>query len=202
MKRLTFIIFFISSLGYSQTNELYQLAFGKSENFRILTTFKDKIPTTFSIIDTTDTWNPETFFLRDLNVRNPKVIDSIERDEHHPYFNSYLFSNEKLDSLIPDVEKERLFNLASKVTSRKVAITGQKLQLVRRFNKPLGFYFLVTAPLYATDNKHAFLAIFVKKKEVFLGEKMDNYFATLTLMFEKNKEQRWTQIGIKENLIL
>ncbi len=203
MIRLTLIACFISSFCYSQTNELYQLAFSKSENFKILTTFGGTAPKTFSIIDTTAAWYPQTFFLKDLDLKNPKVIDSIKNNEHHPYLNVYLFSDRKLDALIPDAEKERLFNKASQIKTIKVDIKGERFQVVKRFDKPLGFYFLVTAPLYSTNNRHAFLKIYVKKKEeVFLGEKIDEYFAILTLMFEKNQGQKWTQIGIKEHLIL
>ncbi|SKB27128.1 hypothetical protein [Daejeonella lutea] len=202
MIRLTLIACFISSVCFSQTNELYTLAFKKKENFKILSAFNQRIPETFEVINTTEKWNPQTFFLKDLDLRNPKVIDSLKYEEHHPYLFAYLFSNPKLDALIPDAEKERLSKRASQIKPSKIAFKGNGFQLVERFNKPLGFYFLIASPVYSTDNRYAFLKISVKEKRVFLDEKMDDYYAILTIMFEKDLNGKWKQIGIKDHLIL
>jgi hypothetical protein len=189
-------------LCYSQTKELYDLAFSNKDNFSLFKFFGGKIPRRFVIIDTTERWNPETFFLKGLDLKDPKVVEDLINEEHHPYTNSYLFIDKKLDSLISNDEKKYLSDLAERSVSTKTTLKGTKYRIADKFKKRKGLYFLITDPIYSSDKQFAFGQILIRRKEIFMGDKMDEYFIFLTIMFQKNKEEKWTQIGIKEHPIL
>ena len=86
------------------------------------------------------------------------------------------------------------------IASKKNQIQGSNYNTIEKFDKK-GFYFLVTEPLYATNEKFAFLYIVAKQKSIFLNEDWDEYFATFTIMFQKNDKEKWEQIGIKKHFI-
>ena len=188
--------------GFTQTKELCDLAFSKKENFSILKIFGDKIPNEFKIIDSTETWNPKTFYLEDINLADKNVMAEIEKDEHHPYHSAYLFSDKFLDYKVDENEKIRLSKIAQNIKSKKIEIKERNYQIVKQFKPKKGFYFLITEPIYTGNGKFAFLEISIKKKDIFLGEKTDDYFGVLILMFEKTESGNWNQIGIKKHLIL
>ena len=189
-------------LGFSQTNELCDLVFSKRENFDIIEIFKGKIPHKFNIIDTTQTWNPEVFYLENLNLNDKNVLAEIEKEEHHPYHYIYLFSNKLLDVKLNETEKINLSKKAHKSRSYNIQLKGENYETVKRFKQKKGFYFLITEPMYSENEKFAFLSIIIKDKGLFLGDDWDEYFGVLTIMFEKNTDRKWNQIGIKKYLIL
>ena len=188
--------------GFSQTNELCDLVFSKKDNFDILKIFEDKIPKEFKIIDTTETWNPKTFYLENIDLNDKDVMAEIEKEEHHPYHFAYLFSDKLLNIKVNEIEKKRLSEIAQNIKSKKIELKGENYETVKQFKQKKGFYFLVTEPIYSENGKIAFLEISIKKKDVFLGEKTDDYFGVLIIMFEKNESGNWNQIGIKKHLIL
>jgi hypothetical protein len=202
MKKLLFLISLCSTIGFSQTKELCDLAFSKKDNFKILTLFDDKIPNSFQIIDSTEAWIPEIFFLENVNLKDKIVMEEIERDEHHPYHYAYLFSDELLDSKIEEKEKLRLSQIAKNSKSKKIEIQGENYKTIKKFKRKKGFYFFVSEPIYSENEKFAFLRISIKRKYQFLGEKSDDYFGNLIIMFEKNEIGKWYQIGIKKSVIL
>lgn len=200
MKNLTYLLFLVSFSGISQTKELYDLAFSKKENFDVLKIMGNKIPEKFFILDSTVKWNPQTFYLENIDIENPKVIEEIDREEHHPYHYTYLFSDKILDKLIDNKEKENLSIKASSVISKEIQIQGHNYITIKKFDEK-GFYFLVSEPLYSTNGKFAFIFIVAKRKSVFLEEDYDEYFATFTIMLQKNDKEKWEQIGIKKHFI-
>ena len=200
MKNLIYLLFFISFSGISQSKELYDLAFSKKENFELLKIMGNKIPKEFLIIDSTIVWNPKTFYLENIDLKDPKVIEEINKEEHHYYHSLYLFSDKILDQLIVDNEKGKLSGKASSTYSKKIHIKGRNFKTIKKFNEK-GFYFLVSEPLYSTTEKFAFISIAAKQKSTFLEEDYDEYFAHFTIMFQKTKKEKWEQIGIKKHFI-
>ena len=199
----TFIFFYLITIStFSQTKELCDIAFSKKENFEILKIFKDKIPNKFEIIDSTETWNPKTFYLENTNLDDQNVMKEINKDEHHPYHFAYLFADKSLNKLIENSEKVKLSKVAIEIKSKKISLKGENYETVKEFNKKKGFYFLITEPIYSTNRNYAFLDISIKKKDKFLGEKIDDYFGNIIIMFLKNENGNWEQIGIKRNVIL
>ena len=202
MKKITIFIFLYSVFGFSQTKELCDLAFSKKDNFDILKIFKGKIPNEFKIIDTTENWNPKIFYLENLNLNDKNVMAEIENDEHHPYHFAYLFSDKLLDIKVNETEKIRLSNIAKNIKSKNYELKGKNYETVKQFKQKKGFYFLITEPIYSENGEFSFLKISIKNKDIFLGEKWDEYFGVLIIMFEKNQYGKWNQIGIKKHLIL
>ncbi|PZR09417.1 MAG: hypothetical protein DI539_22040 [Flavobacterium psychrophilum] len=200
MRYLTLILFVVCT-SYSQTQELYDIAFSKKENFRVLTFMGGKIPKTFYVKDSTDFINGAIFYLPDTDLNDPEVMKGIEHDEHHPYHNVYLFADKSLDTLIPKQEKIKLAAVADNSVVTKINITGKKFKMIDTFKKE-GFYFLLTNPIYSSDGRYAFARISVKQKTTFLGDPWDEYFATITFMFEKMQDGKWKQIGRKDHIIL
>jgi hypothetical protein len=202
MRKIIIVIYFLSLSVYSQTSELCDLAFSKKENFSFLTIFDEKIPDKFLIIDSTLIWNSKTFFLENTNLKDQSVIDKINVDEHHPYHSMYLFSEKALDDLIADNEKEKLSQITASIKSKKIQLKGSNYETIKKFKRRKGFYFLISEPMYSTSEKFAFLEITARRKGTFLGEKEDECFGYITIMFQKNGNGKWEQIGAKKNVIL
>jgi hypothetical protein len=200
MKNLIYLLFLISFSGISQTKELYDLAFSKKENFELLKIMGDKIPEKFLVIDSTIIWRPKTFYLENIDLKNPKVVEDINKEEHHYYHSLYLFADKTLDLLIEDDEKKILSEKAKLISSKKNHIQGRNYNTIKKLDEK-GFYFLVSEPLYSSNKKFSFLYIVAKRKSMFLDKDLDEYFATFTIMIQKNYKEKWKQIGIKKHFI-
>ena len=73
MKHLFLILsYFISTTVFAQTDEIYRLTFSDKSNFKLTTFFDRKIPEVFLIIDTTEEWNSNRFWLKDFNNNQKK----------------------------------------------------------------------------------------------------------------------------------
>lgn len=201
MKYILLTLLAISHCVNSQTQELYDIAFSKEENLKILTFMGGKIPKRFYVIDTTDTMPRATFYLPNTDLNDASVMNEIEFDEHHPYHNIYLFANKSLDTIVPEKEKIKLASIAEKSASIKINLTGKKIKMISTFKKE-GYYFLLSEPIYSSDGIYAFARISVKSKSTFLGDPWDEYFGIITFMFEKNENGHWKQIGRKDHIIL
>lgn len=191
----------IGNFCFSQTGELYKIIFENEENFRILKILNGKIPKKFILVDSTVTFYPKSFWL-DINLKDEKVIKEIKEDEHHPYNNVYIFSQNEYNNLFSDDEKKYLSNVSENAKSRKIKITEKKYFTVDVTKKVKGFYFLISEPIYTSNNKFAFVEVDIKQKGTFFGEKTDDYFGVLKIIFEKDENGIWKQIGNYDHLIL
>lgn len=200
MKKLLFLIILQSLSGFSQDKELCDLAFSNKDNFRMLSTFSEKIPKKFKIIDSTITWNSKIFYLENINLNDSLVMKEIEKDEHNSFHSSYLFSNKILDSKIDLIEKQRLSKIARKIKSKKTNIYGANYITIQKFKFKKGFYFFVSEPIYTKNNRFAFLKIDIQRKYKFLGERLDEYLGNLVIMFEKNQDKKWSTIYIHSRI--
>jgi len=200
--KLIYLMFLmIGNFCFSQTDELYKIIFENEKNFRILKFSNGKIPKKFILVDSTVTFSSKSFWL-DINLKDEKVIKKIEGDEHHPYNNVYIFSQNKYNNLFSDDEKKYLSKACRNAKSKKIKISEKKYFTVDETKKVKGFYFLISEPIYTSNNKFAFVEVDVKQRNVFLGEKTDDYFGFLKIIFEKNENGIWKQIGNYDHLIL
>lgn len=110
---------------FSQTDVFYKSIFENEGNFKILKIFKGKIPKKFILVDSTTTIYPKSFWL-DLDLKEEKIIKELAEDEHHPYNNVYIFSQDQYNNLISDDEKKYLFEVCQNVKSKKIKITEKK----------------------------------------------------------------------------
>jgi murein L,D-transpeptidase YafK len=200
--KLIYLMFLmIGNFCFSQTDELYKIIFENEENFRILKILNGKIPKKFILVDSTVTFYPKSFWL-DINLKDEKVIKEIKEDEHHPYNNVYIFSQNEYNNLFSDDEKKYLSNVSENTKSKKIKITEKKYFTVDVTKKVKGFYFLISEPIFTSNNKFAFVEVDIKQKGTFLGEKTDDYFGVLKIIFEKDENGIWKQIGNYDHLIL
>ena len=200
--KLIYLIFLmIGNFCFSQTDELYKIIFENEENFRILKILNGKIPKKFILVDSTVTFYPKSFWL-DINLKDEKVMKEIKDDEHHPYNNVYIFSQNEYNNLFSDDEKKYLSNVSENAKSRKIKITEKKYFTVDVTKKVKGFYFLISEPIYTSNNKFAFVEVDIKQKSTFSGEITDDYFGVLKIIFEKDENGIWKQIGNYDHLIL
>jgi hypothetical protein len=201
--KLTYLIFLMfTNLCFSQTDTFYKIIFENEKNFKIIKILDGRIPKKFILVDSTVSFYPKSFWLDNLNLKDKKVIKEIENDEHHPFNNVYIFSQNEYDILFSDDEKEYLSRACQKAKSKKIKITEKKYFTVSSTNKIKGFYFLVSEPVYTSNNKFAFVEVDIKQKSTFLGEKTDEYYGVLKIIFEKDENGIWKQIGNYEHLIL
>jgi len=192
----------ISNLSFSQTDMFYKIIFENEDNFKILKIFNGKIPKKFIMLDSTITFYPKSFWLENIDLNDKKVIKEIEDDEHHPFNNVYIFSITEYNNLFDENEKEYLSRACQKVKSKKIKIAEKKYYTVDNTNRIKGFYFLVSEPVYTSDNRFAFIEVDIKQKSTFLGEKTDDYFGVLKIIFEKDDNGVWKQIGNYDHIIL
>lgn len=200
MKYLICLLLVKSFSSFSQSKEIYDLAFSKKENFELLKIFGGKIPKKFQIMDSTTVLDSKIFYLENYDLKNPKTIQEINNDEHHYYHSLYIFSDKTLDQLVEDSEKEKLSKKANLISVKKIKIQGNNYCTIKKSHKK-GFFFIISEPLYSTNGKFAFINIVVKQKSAFPKEYWHEYFATFTIMFQKNEKEKWEQIGIKSHLI-
>ncbi|WP_091521368.1 hypothetical protein [Paenimyroides ummariense] len=104
MKKIIIVTFlFFSALGFSQESEIYKLVFKDKNNFDYLNfldeTNLDKL-ITFKIYDKTHCWNTNYFKIRDININDTKIIDSIKHYDRHPYNHTYLFKKKRFKKTI------------------------------------------------------------------------------------------------------
>lgn len=128
--KLIYLMFLmIGNFCFSQTDELYKIIFENEENFRILKILNGKIPKKFILVDSTVTFYPKSFWL-DINLKDEKVIKEIKEDEHHPYNNIYIFSQNEYNNLFSDDEKKYLSNVSENTKSKKIKITEKNILLL------------------------------------------------------------------------
>ena len=201
--KIIYLIFImIGNLCFSQTDSFYKIIFENEDNFRIIKILDGKIPKKFILVDSTITFYPKSFWLDNVNLKDEKVIKEIANDEHHPFNNVYIFSQNDYDNLINDDEKKYLSIACQNIKSKSIKITEKKYFTVSNTNKIKGFYFLISEPVYTSNNKFAFIEVDIKNKSTFLGEKTDDYFGVLKIIFEKDENGIWKQIGNYDHLIL
>lgn len=200
--KLIYLVFLmIGNFCFSQTDVFYKTIFENEDNFRILKILGGKIPKKFILVDSTTTFYHMSFWL-DIDLKDEKVIKDLSEDEHHPYNNVYIFSNNEYNKLFSDDEKKYLSKACQNVKSRKIKIAEKKYFTVDKTTNVKGFYFLISEPIYTSDSKFAFVEVDIKCRSVFLGEKTDGYYGVLKIIFGKDEKGIWKQIGNYEHLVL
>lgn len=203
MRYLVFISLFVLPLiCFSQSNEIYALTFGDISNFSITTSLGHTKPQKIYIIDTTQPGGTVNFWLPELDNKTPELIQSWERDEHHPYNHSYLFKDPALDKLIDNNEKKHLRKISSSLAPRKISLKGKNYTTVSSSKKIKGFYFVVSEPVLTTDKKYAFIGMTVFHKDSLYQHINETYFGTIQIVFEKQGNNTWKKIKVRNYLIL
>ena len=203
MKKLFLIlILLLATKLFGQTEEIYRLTFSDQSNFRLTTLLNHKLPKTIFIIDTTNAWNSNRFWLTDFdNKDKERVIKSIQNDEHHPYFHSYLFSDTVLNMLVPDKEKQKLCKKSKTLKSKPVHLNGSNYKTITSSKNIKGFYFVTSEPIYSDDRKLAFIDLTVFYKETNTQSLNESYFGTIGIVYQR-QETSWKRIAKKDWLIL
>jgi hypothetical protein len=192
----------ISTKIFGQTEEIYRLTFSDRSNFKLTTCLQHKLPQTFFILDTTDRWNYNRFWLRDFDSKDKKsVIKEIESDEHHPYFHSYLFSVTALNRKFSDKTKQKLCNKSKELRSRFLKLNASNYKTISSEKNLKGFYFVVSEPIFSDDKNFAFIDLTVYYKEKIANPLNETYFGSIAIVFEKQKNG-WKRIAKKDWLFL
>lgn len=195
-------VFFVSAKIFGQTKEIYHLTFDYKSNFKLTTHLDHKMPTIFYIIDTTEGWNSNRFWLPEFDNHNKqKVIKQVQDDEHHPFFHSYLFSDTLLDRLFTDKVKRELSEKSKKIKSKHITLIGKNYKTISSSKNIKGFYFLTSEPLFTDDKKFAFIDLTILYKENYKQPLNDTYFGTIGIVFQK-QGKTWKRIAKKDWLIL
>ncbi len=200
-KLICLMFLFICNFCFSQADTFYKIIFENKKNFDIVKILGGRIPKKFILVDSTVLFYPKSFWLDNIDLKDEKVIKEIEEDEHHPFNNVYIFSQKEYDVLISDDEKKYLSQACQKFKSKKIKIAEKKYFTVETTNNLDGFYFLVSEPVYSSNNQFAFVEVDIKSKGVFLDEKTDEYFGVLKIIFSKDANGIWKQIGNYGHLI-
>ena len=199
---LLLVTYLITATVSGQTEEIYHLTFSDKSNFELTTLLDHKMPKTFFIIDTTKTWNPNRFWLTDFeNNDKEKVVKQIQKDEHHPYFHSYLFSDTALNKLFADKTKKELSIESKKIKPRRLTLKGSTYQTIPSSKKIKGYYFIASEPFFSDDKKFAFIELTVCYKDSYRQPLNETYFGTIAIVFQK-QDNKWKRIAKKDWLIL
>ena len=196
MKKLITITFiFFTVLGFSQDSEIYKVVFNDKDNFDYLNLYDksnlDKL-ITFKIYDKTHHWNTNYFKIRDINVNDTNIIDSIKQYDRHPYNHTYLFKNENLKKIFNDSEQEYLYKKAINNGGKRFLKFNDNVSIIRTFPET-GIYFTISSIIYSSDNQYAFLYVSVFQNLEYFGE---------TFFIFKKESKGWVQIYIEKDIIL
>ena len=190
IKLKTFILLLSSLLAadaFSQEQDIYHLSFSDTDNFRMTTSFYDKRPDTVYILDTTQCWNPDRFWLKDLdrNLLNTKFL-----------------SREELDKLFSKQQKKSLQERSSTIVSKNITINGPYYKTIASSENITGFYFVSTEPLFDSNGHYAFIDLLVYRKEFADQPIPETYFGTICIVFEKQEDDSWKKIKVMNHVIL
>lgn len=200
LSTITLLLFW--TISFCQDNVIVKLAFSDKTNFDITTSFGDKKPVVFYVLNKTDKWNPYRFHL-DKDLTSDSVRQLLESDEHSPYNHSYIFKDTMLDRLFSDNEKQRMHKLAQAIKRRQLADSFKIFKLIKSFNSAkYGFFFSVTDPIFTQDKQYAFVDIITFKKDKETKKLNSAYFATTLLIYQNIKGKGWTRIKKRDQLIL
>lgn len=196
MKKIITIIFvFFTVLGFSQDSEIYKLVFKDKNNFDYLNLYDksnlDKL-IAFKIYDKTHYWNTNYFKIRDININDTKIIDSIKHYNRHPYNHTYLFKKENLKKLFNNTEREYLYQQAINNGGKRFLKFNDNVSIIRTFPET-GIYFTISSIIYSSDNQYAFLYVGVFQDLEYFGE---------TFFIFKKESKGWDQIYIEKDIIL
>lgn len=187
------ILLLITGRGISQGTDIIKLAFSDNSTFDITTTLGDKRPARFRVLDSSDVWDEDRFYLK-YDLTSAAVLKGLEEDEHSPY-HRYLFSDSLLNSHISDQEKINLFTLSKSTARKKLVGTFAAFTWIKSFTAvKSGFFFSMTEPLFSTDKTFAFLNITVYKKDKYTENLRDSNFGNIMLIYEKNKTGTWSRL--------
>ena len=199
---LPLLIYFITTTVFGQTEEIYRLTFSNKNNFKLTTLLDHKMPKTLFIIDTTETWNSNRFWLTDFDDNDKeKVIKDIQNDEHHPYFHSYLFSDTGLNKLFTDKAKKELSIKSKKIKSKRIALNGSNYKTISSSKNIKGYYFVTSEPFFSDDKRFAFIELTVYYKDNYKQLLNETYFGTIAVVFQK-QSNTWEVVAKKDWLIL
>src|SRR5215203_4139269 len=141
---LIIALLLFTTSSFCQSDEIYKLTFSDTSNFSLTTYLDHTRPTKYFIIDTTDTWRIERFWLKELNDKSNQIIKRMESDEHHSYNHTYLFRDSTLDKIISDNEKMSLSHKSGTFKSKKIALKGKNYSTLSSSRAIKGFYFVTT----------------------------------------------------------
>ena len=203
MKHVFLILsYFISTTVFAQTEEIYRLTFSDKSNFKLTTFFDHKIPEVFLVIDTTEVWNSNRFWLKDFdNNQKKKVVKKIQNDEHHPYFFSYLFSDTALDKLIDDRTKKELSINSKSIKSKHISPNASNYRTLSSSKDIKGYYFVTSEPFFSDNGSFAFIDLRVYYKDSYKQPANEAYFGSICIVFRKEGGM-WKKIAKKDWLIL
>jgi hypothetical protein len=197
---IAFLLIYTNS--FSQDDKLIELAFKDKSNFEITTSFYNKKPKVFFVLNKTDQWNSYRFHL-DKDLTSDSIRRSMERDEHSPYNHSYLFKDTVFQNLFSDAEKQELYKQTLLIKPRQLLDTFKEFKLIKSFKSAKnGFFFSITDPIITADNQYAFIDITTFKKDKEIKELRFAYFGHTLLIYQNVKGKSWTRIKKIDYLIL
>jgi hypothetical protein len=211
---LTIIILINYSRSFSQTADILKLSLTDNSNFRVMTTFGDRIPKKFIILNTTTTWITQTFYLDNVDLANPEIKRQMDSGVYKPYnktysnsyFNpyedTYLFKDSLLNSKITESEKLKLKETALKIKPRKIELKSEKYYSVSNPNKIKGFIITLNEPIFTNDFKYAFVNFEIYHKRSKNEDFKQAYFGHSTIVYERQKDKTWKRLNCKSSYIL
>jgi len=199
---LSLLLLLFATTSFCQRDEIYNLAFSDTSNFKLTTYLNHKQPVKIFIIDTTGTWRKERFWLNELDKESTHAIKQMQSDEHHPYNHTFLFKDTTLDRLISDNEKKALREKAGAFTPKKIVLKGKNYVTVSSSKNLKGFYFVTTEPVFTNDTRYAFIDMVVFYKDKLKQDLNGTYFGTICIVYEKQPDNTWKKIKVRNYLIL
>lgn len=196
------LLLFFSITSFCQDEEIYKLTFSDTSNFRLTTYLNHQRPKNIFILDTTQQWYSERFWLDGLDTKSPQELKEMERDEHHPYNFAYLFRDSVLNRLISNNEKKSLRIKAEIIKSKKIDLKGKSYTTVTSSGNIKGFYFVTTEPLFTSDMKYAFIDLVVFYKDKPKQDMNETYFGHICVVYQKEPGNSWKKIDLVNYLIL
>jgi len=142
---VTLSILLCSTRAISQADSILKLAFSDTSNFHSVFEWEFKKPTKHFLLSTSEKWGRLRFKL-DEDLRSDSVLKKIKKDEHHPYYHSYVFRDSMMDHLFSDQEKEFLYEEAIKAPTSAVPQFPKLYTLIKSHKEIKRVFFFINLP--------------------------------------------------------
>lgn len=180
-----------------------------------MTIFGAKLPKKFILLETTKKWDTQIFVIDSVDLDDPQIkrqMDSGTYDRYNkiysnsyadPYSLTYLFKDKILNYKINKTERLRLKTIALKKKIKKINLVGPNYYTVPNYHKvKKGFFITVSDPVFSSDKKYAFVSFYIYQKEEKKETINQYYFGDVTIVYEKQSDNKWKKIVCKAHNIL
>lgn len=147
---------------------------------------EDKFSDIKFIIDKTNKWEPERFYISSKNQFGEFLRDDEELSDNNT---TYLFSDVK--NIVSDNEKKALANFSQTILSDTINYEFKNLKKISSNDEFKGMCIEISKPIFSSNNQFAFLDIFVHKNLTTSKIDSSTYYEKIGVILKKDNKNNF-----------